>query len=149
MRLGETLLAASRMNLLVRLVEVRSREELDRAFAALRADPPDAVLIASDTFFLANIERVAELALASRLPVLGSTRQLAEAGILASYGADVIAVSRRAATHVNRILKGAKPGDLAIELPTKFELVINLRTANAIGLKIPSAVLARADEVIR
>ena len=83
------------------------------------------------------------------MPVLSTTRQLTEAGILASYGADLNAVSRRAATYVHRILKGAKPGDLPVELPTKFELVINMRTASAIGIAIPSAVSARADEVIR
>jgi len=149
LRLGETLLAAARLNLLVRVVEVQTREELDRAFVALRLEPPDAVLVSSDTFFLANAQRVAELALASRLPVLSTGRQLVEAGILAAYGADLNAVALRAASYVQRILRGAKPGDLPVEQPTKFELVINLKTAREIGLAIPQPVLARADEAIR
>ena len=149
LRLGETLLAAARLNLFVRVVEVQTREELDRAFAALRSEPPDAVLVSSDTFFLANAQRVAELALASHLPVLSTGRPLVEAGILAAYGADLNAVARRSASYVQRILRGAKPGDLPVEQPTKFELVINLKTAREIGLTIPQSVLARADEVIR
>ncbi len=149
LRLGETLISAARLHLLVRIVEVHTPDDLERAFATLRSERPDAVMVSSDTFFLANAERVAELALANKVPVLSTTRQLTEAGILASYGADLNAVSRRAATYVHRILKGAKPGDLPVELPTKFELVINMRTASAIGIAIPSAVSARADEVIR
>ena len=149
LRLGETLIAAARLNLLVRIVEVHSREDLDRAFVALRSERLDAFMVSSDTFFLANAGRVAEMALASKVPVFSTTRQLAEAGILASYGADLNAVARRAASYVHRILKGAKPGDLPVELPTKFELVINMRTAGALGIAIPSSVSARADEVIR
>ncbi len=149
LRLGETLLAAARLNLLVRIFEVRTRDELERTFAALRPEPPDAVLVAGDTFFLANAERLAELALAGRLPVLSTSRQMTEAGILASYGANLKVIARRSAEYVHKILKGAKPGDLPVELPTKFELVINLRTANALGIAVPAAVLSRADEVIR
>ena len=108
-----------------------------------------AVLVASDTFFLANAGRVAELALAQRLPVFSTWRVLAEAGILASYGADLDVVARRSAAYVQRILNGAKPGDLPVEQPMKFELVINSRTAKALGMAISPAVLARADEVIR
>ena len=104
---------------------------------------------ASDTFFLANAGRVAELALANRLPVFSTGRALTDAGILASYGADLREASRRSATYVQRILRGAKPGDLPVELPSKFELVINLNTAKSLGLTIPSSVLARADEVLR
>ena len=127
---------------------MRSRDDLERTFAAFRADRPDAVLVASDTFFLGNAERLVEMALAQKVPVFSTTRQLTEAGILASYGADLTAVARRAATYVQRILKGAKPGDLPVELPSKFELVINMRTASALGIAIPSAIIARADEVI-
>ncbi len=149
LRMGETLIAAARLHLLVRIIEVQTPEDLDRAFATLRSTRPDAVLVSSDTFFLANAGRVSELALANRLPVLGTGRVLTEAGILASYGADPTVVARRSAAYVQRILKGAKPGDLPVELPTKFELVINLKTAKALGLTIPPGVLARADEVIR
>ena len=98
---------------------------------------------------MANSARVAELALGQRLPVFSGSRALTEAGILASYGPDLVAIGRRAATYVQRILKGAKPGDLAVEQPTKFELVINLKTAKALGLTIPQSVLAHADEVIQ
>ncbi len=150
LRMGETLIAAARLHLLVRIIEVQTREDLDRAFAALRSARPDAVLISADTFFLANAGRVSELALAHRLPVFGTGRPLTEAGVLlASYGTDTTAVARRSAAYVQRILKGAKPGDLAVEQPTKFELIINLKTAKALGLTIPQSLLVRADEVIR
>jgi len=150
LRMGETLIAAARLHLLVRIVEVQTREDLDRAFAALRSARPDAVLVSADTFFLANAGRVAELALAHQLPVFSTGgRLLPEAGILASYGTDASVVARRSAAYVQRILKGAKPGDLAVEQPTKFELVINLRTAKSLGLTIPQSVLLRADQVIQ
>jgi putative ABC transport system substrate-binding protein len=149
LRMGETLIAAARLHLLVRIVEVGTREDLDRAFAAVRSPRPDAVLVSGDTFFLANAGRVAELSLAHHLPVFSTARTLTEAGNFASYGADGAVVARRAATYVQRILNGAKPGDLPVELPTKFELVINLKTAKALGITVPQSVLARADEVIR
>jgi len=142
MRLGETLIAAARLHLLVRVIEVQTREDLDRAFATLQAARPQAVLVV-------NAGRVAELAPANRLPVFSTGRALTDAGILASYGADLREASRRSATYVQRILRGAKPGDLPVELPSKFELVINLNTAKSLGLTIPSSVLARADEVLR
>jgi putative ABC transport system substrate-binding protein len=148
--MGETLIAAARLHLLVRIIEVQTREDLDRAFAALQSPRPDAVLVASDTFFLANAGRLSELALANRLPVFSTGgRALTEAGILATYGADATVMARRSAAYVQKILKGAKPGDLPVEQPTKFELVINLKSAKALGLTIPPSVLARADEVIR
>lgn len=149
LRLGETLIAAARVHLLVRVVEVGSRDDLERAFARFEAERPDAVLVSSDTYFLSNAGRLAELAVAQRLPVFSTTRQLTDAGIFASYGADLAVVARRSAAYVHRILKGAKPGDLPIELPAKFELVLNQRTADAVGIVIPAAVLSRADVVIR
>lgn len=149
LRLGETLISAARLHLLVRVVEVATREDLERAFAGMKTDRPDAVLVSSDTYFLSNAGRLAELALAHRVPVFSTTRQLTEAGIFASYGANLEVVARRSATYVHRILKGAKPGDLPIELPAKFELVLNQRTADALSIAIPPALLARADEVIR
>ena len=149
LRLGETLIAAARVHLLVRVVEVGTRDDLERAFAGFGSERPDAVLVASDTYFLSNAGRLAELALAHRVPVFSTTRQLTEAGILASYGADLAVVARRSAAYVHRILQGAKPGDLPIELPAKFELVINQRTGDAVGIAIPPAVLARAGLVLR
>jgi putative ABC transport system substrate-binding protein len=141
--------AASRLQMLLRLLEAQTRDQLDQTFAALGTERPDAVIVLQDTFFRANGAHIAELALAQRLPVFSGGQGLAEEGFLASYGSDVIAISRRAAIYVQRILKGAKPGDLAVELPTKFELVINLKTAKALGLTIPQSVLARADQVIQ
>jgi putative tryptophan/tyrosine transport system substrate-binding protein len=149
LRMGETLIAAARLHLFVRIIEVQAREDLDRAFATLRSPRPDALLISADTFFLANVGRVSELALANHLPVFGTGRGLTDAGILATYGADAAVVARRSATYVQRILNGAKPGDLAVEQPTKFELVINLKTARALGITVPPSLLARADEVIQ
>ena len=149
LRIGETLIAAARLRLFTRIVEVQTREDLDRAFAALRSPRPDAVLVPADTFFVANAGRVAELALAQRLPVFGTGRVLTEAGILASYGTDATVVARRSAAYVQKILKGAKPGDLPVEQPTKFELVINLKTAKGLGLTIPKSLLVRADEAIQ
>jgi len=146
--MGETLIAAARLHLLVRIIEVQTREDLDRALAALQSAPPDAVLVLADTFFLANAGRVAELAVAHRLPVFGTGRGLTEAGILASYGTDITVVGRRSAACVQRIPRGAKPGELPVGQPTKFKLLINLKTAKALGLTIPQSVLLRADEVI-
>ena len=147
--LSEALAAGARLHILVRIGEVRTREELDRAFAALGQERPDAVLILQDLMFNANAARVAELALTQHLPVISGSQVMAEAGIVASYGSDLALIARRSALYVQKILGGAKPGDLAVELPTKFELVINVKTAKALGINVPAAVLARADEVIR
>jgi putative ABC transport system substrate-binding protein len=149
LRLGETLIAAARLNIFVRLIEVRTVDDLERAFVTLGADPPDAVLVSADTFFLPHATLMAERALATRLPLLSTGRQVPESGGFASFGPDQRLVARRAATYVHRILRGAKPGELPIEQPTKFELVINLRTAEALGMTLPASVIARADEVIR
>src|SRR5258708_3995911 len=141
--------AAARLQMLLRLLEVQTRDQLDQTFAVLGSERPDAVVVMQDFFFGANGARIGELALAQHLPMFSGGRALTEAGFLASYGSDLIAIAKRAAPYVQKILKGAKPGDLAVELPTKFELVINLRTAKALGIDVPASVLARADEVIR
>jgi putative ABC transport system substrate-binding protein len=141
--------AAARLKMLLRLLEVQTRDQIEQIFAALRTERPDAVVIMQDFFFGANGARIAELALAQRLPVFSGGRNLTEAGALASYGSNGNAISRRAADYVDKILKGAKPGDLAVELPTKFELIINLKTAKSLGLTVPQSILVRADEVIQ
>jgi putative ABC transport system substrate-binding protein len=107
-----------------------------------------ALLVVADAVFLRHSARIADLAAKHRLPAMHGFREVAAAGGLMSYGASMPASSRRAAVFVDKILKGAKPGDLPVEQPTKFELVINLKTAKTLGLTIPSSLLARADEVL-
>lgn len=147
--LGEALISAARMRVVAQPIGVRSREDLEHAFVALGSERPDAVLVLPDPLMTANTARLVEATIASRLPTFTTFPSLAEAGILASYGPDLRVSAKRAATYVQKILKGAKPSDLPIELPTKFELVINAKTAEAIGLTIPAPLLARADQVIR
>ena len=106
------------------------------------------MLFRSDTFFLTQARRIAELAAKIRLPTMFSNRELVEAGGLMSYGQNRVEQFRHAATYVDKILKGAKPRDLPVEQPTKIELVVNLKTAKAIGLKIPQELLFRADKMI-
>jgi putative ABC transport system substrate-binding protein len=148
-QLGEALIAASRLRMLAHPVSARSLEEVERVFAAAASERPDAMLLLLDALTIANRKRIAELAIAHRLPLFSSTRQVAEAGVLAIYGPDLVEAGRRAASYVQKILRGTKPGDLPIELPTKFDLVVNLKTAGAIGIEVPASVLALADEVIR
>ncbi|MCC6197550.1 MAG: ABC transporter substrate-binding protein [Burkholderiales bacterium] len=147
--LGEALTSAARLQLFARVLEARSRDDIDRAFAAMSAERPDALLVFLDPLFAANAGRVAELALAQRLPWFVGSRPLAQAGGLVAYGSDLLAIARRTAAYVQKILKGAKPGDLPIEQPTKFDLIVNLRAAKALDIEVPPALLARADEVIR
>ena len=147
--LGEALIAATRLHIFARPVEVRSREDFERIFTLSPPERPDAILVLQSAMIFESRSRLVELAIANRMPVFSGGRLLTETGILASYGPDLQVVSRRAAAYVQKILNGSKPGDLAIELPTKFELVINVKTADALGIAIPASVLARADEVIR
>ena len=128
-------------------VEVRRPDELKPAFWAMAKRRVDAVVAAQDALLNANVRVIADLAVKKRLPASGS-KDFAEAGGVIGYGWNVSATSRRAAHFVAKILNGAKPGDLPIEQPTKFELVINLKTAKTLGLTIPPPLLARADQVI-
>ena len=130
-------------------LEARSPNDFQRAFAAMSAKRAGALLVLVDVMLATNRTRLADLAAQSRLPAMYGAREPVEAGFLMSYGANTPDLFRRAAIYVDKILKGAKPGDLPIEQPTKFELVVNLKTAKALGLTIPPAVLARADEVIQ
>ena len=128
---------------------VRDAAELPGAFASMKQRQADAILVASGSFLLPSRAQVAELALRHRLPAIAAFREFARAGLLLSYGPDLTDINRRAAGYVDRILKGAKPGDLPIELPEKFDLAINLGTARALGLDVPQSVLLRANDVVQ
>ena len=133
----------------LRRVDLRKPGDLPSAIGALRAERPDAMYVVGTSAVVANRDRVIEFAARSRMPAIYSGRTFVDRGGLMSYGADVIALYRRAGYFVDRILKGAKPADLPVEQPTKFQLVINLKTAKALGLTIPPLLLLRADEVIQ
>jgi len=130
-------------------VVVRTAAELEGAFAAMARARAQAVLVLGTAIFLAERQRMAELAIKHRLPTMSNLKDAVEAGGLMSYSPNWDDLYRRGAIYVDRILKGAQPADLPVEQATKFELVINLKTAKAIGLTIPQSVLARADELIQ
>ncbi len=129
-------------------VEVRGADTLEQAFATMTKQRAQALVVQGDSVLHEYRGQIAEMAVRNRLLSAAIARQLAEAGFLLSYGADLSDLYRRAADFVDRIFKGAKPADLPAEQPTKFELVINLKTAKALGLTVPPTLLARADEVI-
>jgi putative tryptophan/tyrosine transport system substrate-binding protein len=142
--------AARALGLTIQPWEVRDGDGLEKVFAALNKQRPDGLYVhGRGPLIAANVKRIVGLALKSSLPSVYGNREIVEAGGLMSYAADLADGYRRVAIYVDKILKGAKPGDLPIEQPTKFELVINLKTAKQIGLTIPPNVLARADRVIR
>ncbi len=128
--------------------DARDPGDLDSAFTAMARERIDALAVVEDPKIIVNLKRIADLAARQKLNSIGFV-EFAEAGGLIGYGADVLAFYRRAATFVDKILKGAKPADLPIERPTKFVLVFNLKTAKALGLTIPQSALLRADEVIQ
>ncbi len=140
--------AARTVGLALRSFEARWPEELDDALAAIRNNLPDALIAFADGFTIAHRRRIGSFALANRLPMISELREFAEAGGVATYGANRADLWRRSASYVDKIVRGAIPGDLPVEQPTRFEMVINLNTAKAIGLEIAPTVLARADEVI-
>ena len=141
--------AARALGLTMRPWEVRDANGFEKVFAALSKERAAGIYLTSSALMNANHKRIAGFALKSRLPSIYPYREAVDAGGLMYYGADLADSYRRAATYVDKILKGATPADLPVEQPTKFELVINLKTANQIGLTIPPNVLARADKVIR
>ena len=130
-------------------IDVRSADDLDAAFAAALKQRADGVLIGSSPVFGTWRQQIVLLAAKARLPVIYELRRFVDIGGLMSYGPDIDGVLRRAAIYVDKILKGAKPADLPVERPTKVELVINLKTAKALGITIPQSLLLRADEVIQ
>ena len=144
----ETQEAAQRMGIALRLIEVRERNDLDGAISAAAQANVNAVDVLGDPVFVENSKQLAELTLKHRLPAIAWQREFADAGGLTSYGPSFRDLWRRAASYVDKILKGATPANLPVEQPTKFEFVVNLKTAKALGLEVPTTVLARADEVI-
>jgi ABC-type uncharacterized transport system substrate-binding protein len=144
----ETQAAGLTLRIEVQSLEVRSPDDFDSAFETARRQRPDALISVEDPLTFSHRKRIADFAVADRLPSLHGLREDVAAGGLISYGASLPDLYRRAAGYVDKILRGAKPADLPVQQPTKFELVINLKTAKALGLDIPPTVLARADEVI-
>jgi putative ABC transport system substrate-binding protein len=140
--------AGRSLGLELRFLQAGSATEIDLAFAAMVRERATALFVAPDSLFILHRARLAELAAKHRLPSMHGVRENVEAGGLMSYGPDLAAQARRAAVYVDKILKGAKPGDLPIEQPATFELVINLKVARALGITIPQGLLLRANEVI-
>jgi putative tryptophan/tyrosine transport system substrate-binding protein len=141
--------AAQRLGVQLHLVEARGPEAFDRAFAAMTQAHAGALLVMGDRLFVEHRRRLAELAVMSHLPTMHNIRPFVEAGGLMAYGPSTRDLRRRAAVYVDKILKGAKPADLPVEQPTKYELIINLKTAEALGLTIPPSVLFQATEILR
>ena len=141
--------AARSLGIQLQLLEVRDPTEIEGAFAAMAKERVGALLVVADSMFVVHRTRLAALAAKGRLPAAYGVRINVDAGGLISYGPSMRDLFRRSATFVDKILKGAKPGDLPVEQPTTFELVINLKTAKALGLTIPQVLLQRANEIIQ
>jgi putative ABC transport system substrate-binding protein len=147
--LREINVAARALGLRLQLLEARGPDELEGAFAAMTRARAGALLVQADPMFSLHARRIADLALKRRLPAMVGFREHVEPGSLMSYAPNFPDLFRRAAVYVDKILKGAKPADLPVEQPTRFELVINMKTAKALGLTVPPSVLIRADQVIQ
>jgi putative ABC transport system substrate-binding protein len=141
--------AAPALGVRLQVVEARGPADFDRAFSEMTRARAGALAVLGSVTFANERRRLVDLAAKNRLPAVYMERDYVDAGGLMSYGPNVADLFRRAATYVDKILKGAKPGDLPVEQPTKFELVINLKTAKALGLTVPQSLLQRADEVIQ
>jgi putative ABC transport system substrate-binding protein len=141
--------AAQRLKVELHLVGVQDPKEFESTFSALVGKRVEALIVFPDGMFLAQTPVIIALAARSRLPAMYGFREYAEAGGLMAYGANFSDMQRRGASFVDKILKGAKPADLPVEQPTKFEFVINLKTAKALSLTIPQSLLQRADELIQ
>jgi putative ABC transport system substrate-binding protein len=147
-RLNEVAQAARTLGVQLQLVEVRSADEFDHAFTTMVGARAEALFQFPSTLFFNERRRIVDLAARHRLPAMFNAREFVQLGGLIAYGANLAELNRRAAAYVDKILKGAKPFDLPIEQPTKFELFINLKTAKALGLAVPDRLLVGADEVI-
>jgi putative ABC transport system substrate-binding protein len=146
--LAELKIAAAASGMVVVGIEVGRVAEFDGAFAAIRRERPDAMLVSNDPFHQLHKDQIIAFISASRLPSMFQAKEHVAAGGLMAYGASLPDLFARAAGYVNRILQGARPADLPVELPTKFDLAINLKTARALGIELPPLMLARADEVV-
>ena len=144
----ETELAARALKVQLQYLDIRGPKDIETAFREASKGRADAVIVLGGPLFISQRRQTADLAIKNRLPTTHGSVEMVELGGLMSYGVSVSDLYRRAATYVDKILKGAKPGDLPVEQPTKFELVINLKTAKALNLTIPPSVLGRADQVI-
>jgi putative ABC transport system substrate-binding protein len=144
----DTEVAIRAVNERVEFLTASNQAEIDQAFAAIRPGRFSIVIISGDNFYLTQMQRMAALAAQARVPAIGPLREFAAEGGLLSYGASIPEVNRQAGMLAGKVLKGAHPGELPVQQPTKFELVINLKTAKALGLQIPDRLLALADEVI-
>jgi putative ABC transport system substrate-binding protein len=140
--------AAQTLSLQLRLIGVRGPDELDQAFSAIADERADALMVFPSPLLFIERKRIVDVTAKLRLPLVSISKEFVQLGGLMSYGADITDSFRLSASYVDKILKGAKPADLPIEQPTKFELFINLKTAKALGLDVPPTLLARADEVI-
>ena len=144
----EAQLAAHSMNLTLQALEANSPSAIDAAFVRMASDQAQALMILADPFMNGHVQKLADLSLKNRLPAIYGFREFADAGGLLSYGASLHWLTGRAALYVDKIFKGANPSDLPIEQPTRFELVINLKTAKTLGLEVPPTLLTSADEGI-
>jgi putative ABC transport system substrate-binding protein len=147
-RFQETQRGANLLGVSIHSIAIQSLDDFDPAFGAMMKNRPESLLVLADTVTVANRQRAIEFAARNRVPAIYEVRAFVDDGGLMSYGIDMYDHYRQAAVYVDKILKGAKPADLPIEQPTKFELIINLKTAKAIGLTIPPSLLQRADQVI-
>ncbi len=148
LQLKEIEAAAPALGVTLLRLEAKGPDDIDRAFATMRTERPGAIIVIGDPMFGTHARRIAELAFRSRLPAIYTLRQYVDAGGLMAYATNFEHLYRRAATYVDKILKGAKPADLPVEQPMKFELVVNVKTAKALGLTIPQSVLMRVDKII-
>jgi putative tryptophan/tyrosine transport system substrate-binding protein len=147
-RIREANTSARALGVGLRVIEARGPDEFDRAFAEISEAHADALTVFTTPVYSLAWRRIAELAAHNRLPAMSESREFADVGGLMAYGPNLADLGRRAGIYAAKILKGAKPADLPVEQPTKFELVINMKTANTLGLSVPQTLLARADELI-
>jgi putative ABC transport system substrate-binding protein len=144
----ETVSAARALGLELQSLEIRAPADLDGALDAAKAQHADTLITVEDPLTMDHAAKIANFAVENRLPAISGLKVFAKAGGLVFYGADLNELFRRSASYIDKILKGEKPADIPVEQPTKFELVVNLKTAKALGLTVPPSILARTDEVI-